>query len=253
MMRDAQQLLMPMHRDLERAFNQLGRRAEKAFLQTGSVEVKAADPEDADRVSQMMRSMRIQDWQDSQLLSAYETAYLRTLTATADTVSLNLGLAVNLPDSVGRRVVKEGGRRMGLVDLQGQSRTAMFDALAAGREAGEAREQLADRIRGRIGRGRYRDVKTRAMVIARTETLHAQRFSCIQTYKGMDTINACRLWDAQIGATDAECEARNQTVVSFEEAEAAMNEEHPNGTLSIAPEVGQPSERRRTARQERME
>ena len=118
-----------------------------------------------------------------------------------------------------------------------QARRNLFHALAEGRAQGMAREQLANHIRGLIGKGTYRSVETRALVIARTEVLHAQRISALEVYRRTDVVAGVQAWDAQIGATDPECEERDQRVFSFNNADGETGSEHPNGTLSWAPFV----------------
>ena len=241
-----------MERDLKRAFRDLGKRAVAAFRQSQgkSLDVgalawaegflKQIDPQDAARVDAMTRSMHITDWDEKILKPGYERSYLRTMELTADTIRTTTGLAVNLPDSVGRRIVSDGGRRIGLVDIQGQSRTALFHSLAEGRALGEGPDALARRIRDRIGRGRYKTVEKRAYVIARTETKYAQNLSSIELYQSMETVTGMLAFDAQVGATDAECEQRNGVVYSAADARSELGFEHPLGTLSFAPEIGRP-------------
>ena len=250
--RDLQSLIPPMERDLKRAFRDLGKRAVAAFRQSQgkSLDVgalawaegflKQIDPQDAARVDAMTRSMHITDWDEKILKPGYERSYLRTMELTADTIRTTTGLAVNLPDSVGRRIVSDGGRRIGLVDIQGQSRTALFHSLAEGRALGEGPDALARRIRDRIGRGRYKSIETRAYVIARTETKYAQNLSSIELYQSMETVTGMLAFDAQVGATDAECEQRNGVVYSAADARSELGFEHPLGTLSFAPEIGRP-------------
>ena len=236
-MRDQERLSSLMAGELARGFRALGEEAERVFLRLRPRPIRQADPGDADLVSAIQRSVFARD-PLAHFEQTYRTAYLRTLEATVGTVELNLGLAVGLPDHAARRVVAEGGRRLRLVDLRGQSRTALFHALAEGRAQGMAREQLARHIRGRITRGPWRTVQTRAGIIARTETAHAQRISAAQTYRRTPVVTGMLAFDAQIGATDADCEERNGRVYSFRDADLETSLEHPNGTLSWAPHVG---------------
>ena len=235
---DAASLIPPFQRDLVDAFSELGRRARRSFLNLRPEPIKQTDPADAEFVAAIRQSMHVADWIPTRLEPAYQGAYIRTLEATAQTVRLNMGLAINLPDAVGRRIVREGGRRLGLVDIQGQARRSLFHAIGEGRAMGLAREDLARHIQGRITRGPWRSVETRGLVIARTETLNAQRMSALEVYKRTDVVDGVQAWDAQIGATDAECEERDGRVFSFNDADGETAFEHPNGTLSWAPHVG---------------
>ena len=238
LMRDQARLIALFQDELVALFNHLGRRVARDWRRQTTRAVRQIDPGDAELVDSIIGSVRVNEWHNTNLAPAYRTAYLRTLTATSQTVGLTMGLAVNLPDIAGRRVVAEGGRRLGLVDIQGQARTSLFHALSEGRAQGMAREQLAAHIQGRIARGPWRSVQTRAMVIARTETAHAQRISALDTYRSMDVVTGSQAFDAQIGATDADCEDRDGRVFTFADADIETGLEHPMGTLSWAPYTG---------------
>ena len=229
--RDAARLIPLMRRDLLIVFRLLGERGRLAHANlTRPRAVRQIDPGDADLVGQISRSMFGQDSLFHTLERPYETAYLRTVTATSQTVNLGLGLAVNLPDHVGRRVVAAGGRRLGLVDIHGQARSSLFHALAEGRAQGLTREQLGRHIISRIERGPWNTVQIRAQVIARTETLHAQRISAAEVYRTIPVVTGMLAFDAQIGLTDAECTQRDGLVYSFRDADVETGREHPNGS-----------------------
>ena len=258
--RDLQTLIPAMERDLQRAFRDLGSRAVRALRGTtfksmdtpGALAwaegyLKQVDPTDAARVDAMTRSMRITEWEDKLLRPTYESSYLRTLDLTADTIRTQIALAVNLPDLAGRRIIAAGGRRVGLVDIHGQTRTALFHSLSEGRALGEGPDALARRIRDSVARGRYRSAATRAYVIARTETKYAQNLSSIELYQSMENVTGMIAFDAQVGATDAECEQRNGVVYSAADARGELALEHPLGTLSFAPEIGRPQRATQTA------
>ena len=237
--RDAARLIPLMRRDLLIVFRLLGERGRRAHANlTRPRAVRQIDPGDADLVGQISRSMFGQDSLFHTLERPYETAYLRTVSATADTVNLGLGLAVNLPDHVGRRVVAAGGRRLGLVDIHGQARSSLFHALAEGRAQGLTREQLGRHIISRIERGPWSTVQIRAQVIARTETLHAQRISAAEVYRTIPVVTGMLAFDATAGLTDAECTQRDGLVYSFRDADVETGREHVQGTLNWAPHVG---------------
>jgi len=177
-------------------------------------------------------------WTRERFAPAYAVQYERVIEATVGTINSVVGVAVNLPDPVQRKIIARGGRRVGLVDLAGQTKESLFRALSEGRAAGEGPRELARRIRDEIPRGPWRDARTRASVIARTETKYAQNISSLEAYKASDSITAIRVVDAQRGPTDDFCEAVNGLVVSFEDADWLADEEHPNGTRSFTPVVG---------------
>ncbi len=248
--RDQQRLMASMQPRLARAFDELGQRAAQAYQSLFPRPVRQIDPDDAPVVDQILATMNISDYTSTHTRPIYEEHYLRTLDATSNSIRLGIGMGVNLPDYVGRKVVAEGGRRLGLLDVQGQSRTALFHALSEGRSQGMAREQLARHIRGRINRGPWRSVQTRAMVIARTETAHAQRISALETYSSMDVVSGMLAFDALGATTDADCEQRNGLVYSRQDADIETSLEHPNGTLNWAPHIDRQAlaQRRRAAR-----
>jgi HK97 family phage portal protein len=177
------------------------------------------------------------------LQEIYGGHYLRVATDTVGVINDVMTLGVSLPDPVARQIVADGGRRVGLVDLTDQVRENLFDALHEGRSLGEGADKLVQRIRDEVPAGPWADAETRARVIARTETMHAQRSSALQAYRAADTVDTVMLFDDRLGYGDEDCSERNGQIVSFEEAEQAMEDEHPNGTLSFAPVVGRAAER----------
>ena len=97
----------------------------------------------------------------------------------------------------------------------------------------EIQRQIAEQVPA----GRFSTSDIRAATIARTEVKYAQNVSSIEAYQASEDIQAVTVIDAQIGPTDAECEALNGTVVTFGEARQLADSEHPNGTRSFAPVV----------------
>lgn len=172
----------------------------------------------------------------------YEAHYLTVAEEVAKVGDL-IGLATDLPDPVARAVVAAGGRRAGLVDLESQSRQALFDALAEGRAAGEGVGQLAARIADQVGGGPWRTPEQRARTIARTETKYAQNVSTVARarHEGVDEFI---VFDGRFGpgrSTPSHI-ARDGIVVSAQAADRMAAEEHPNGTLSFSPFFGEESD-----------
>ena len=243
LMADADRLTTLMRRDLVWAFRRLGDRAETAaqpFLEelvsewAKSAYIKEGMVDDG-IVGAISRSMGIDDWDGSDLKKVYGTGRLRTMNFTVNTLNSQMGLGVSLPDHIQRNILSEGGIRRGLVDIRGQTRKALFRSLREGRERGLGVNALAGNIRDSITRGRFRSVETRAYVIAKTETRYAQNQSALATYGRMDVVTGVRAWDAQAGATDAECEQRDGLVFSIADAEIETGHEHPLGTLAWTP------------------
>ncbi|MCH7902600.1 hypothetical protein IIC68_02490 [archaeon] len=144
------------------------------------------------------------------------------------------GLAVNLPDPVALRLIEEGGRRVGLIDLRKQTKDRLFRTIAEAREQGLGADAIARLIRNDIPKGPWSTVQMRARVIARTETKFAQNKSMMEFAKASGARNAM-IFDNRTGFDDDECPALDGKIVSLEEAETLMGDEHPNGTRSFTP------------------
>ena len=245
--RDAQRLEEAFAKDLEPAFDELGQLAERAY-QEARVLVRAGGngleekqtPEDEALAERIIQGMALSQWSQDALIPAFNGHYLRTTEMTVGSINTVLNLGVNLPDPVAREIVAAGGRRAGLQDITGDTRRAIFRSLADGRAAGEGPPALARRIRSQVPAGRFTNAgaKHRAQLIARTETLHAQRVSSLEAYRASDVVTGVVAFDNQTGYGDEECVARDGRVFTFEEAEAEMAAEHPQGTLNFAPNVG---------------
>jgi hypothetical protein len=80
----------------------------------------------------------------------------------------------------------------------------------------------------------------RALVIARTETKYAQNISTIERAKAAG-VDKFTVFDGRLGPgrSDVYCMARNNKVVTADQAAAMAASEHPNGTLSFAPYFGE--------------
>ena len=169
----------------------------------------------------------------------YKAAYLRVAHTTVGTINAHTGLGINLTDNMEREIVSSGGKRMGLVDIEAQTKDAMFKSLSEGRALGEGADAMAARIRDQVAAGPWSTSAIRAKVIARTETKFAQNKSSITSCQGGAGIVGMTCIDAQLGPTDEECEDLNGQDVSFEEADQLAQDEHPNGTRSFIPRMGE--------------
>jgi HK97 family phage portal protein len=216
---------------LKGLFGRLGKAAGDQALPL--LEPKAAKSDEL-LIALILDKLGIPVW-ESELRQAYEAQYLEIAKAVADAAE-RAGLGASLPDPVARSIVAAGGRRAGLVDLGAQSRKAMFQALAEGRAEGEGAQQLAARIAVYVKGGPWTSAETRAQVIARTETKYAQNISTIERARagGVDRFVT---FDGRLGPgrSDLFCMARNNSIVTADQATAMADTEHPNGTLSFAP------------------
>ena len=196
-----------------------------------------ATPSDELAVDRILALLDEEPYKDM-LKDAGGVHYLRVAQRTYKTITLSIGLAVDLPNHREVEIIKEGGRRLGLLKLKSpQTRAGLLNIIATAREAHEGPVVIARKIRDTVGGGRWRNPKVRAKVVARTETAHAQRKSQLEAYRDSGTVETVMVFDARIGATDTECEALDGRLVSIEEAWALMNEEHPNGSRSFSPVI----------------
>lgn len=171
------------------------------------------------------------------LKASYGQQYLDVATLTFESLKNILGLGVMLDDPMERSILRIGGRRLGLIDLPQDTKNAMFEAFAQGRDAGWGAQKIADAIEELVGAGKWKTAATRAQVIARTETKYAQNRMSLEAYRASENVTDVIVFDARLGPTDEECEALDGTTVSMEEALRLMETEHPNGTRSFAPVV----------------
>ncbi|PHQ63542.1 MAG: portal protein [Sphingobium sp.] len=185
-------------------------------------------------IEMILEKLGIEAW-TTDLRNAYQAQYLEVAKTIAE-AGERAGLGASLPDIVARSIIAAGGRRAGLIDLAGQSRTALFDALAEGRAAGEGAQQLANRIVHEVEGGPWRSAETRARVIARTETKYAQNISTIERGRAAG-VTSFIVYDGRLGPGRSLLShiARNGSIVGTDEALVMAAAEHPNGTLSFAP------------------
>ena len=223
--------------DIDDALDDLGIRARKAFEQVTGM--RQNFPEDDDLVERIVNAMNMNQWEQAHVVGAYDEHYRSTLYSTVNAVNSAMGLSIGITDPMEARVLAVGGTQRGLADFSGQARRSLFRAIRQAREEGEGPIALARRIRQQVPAGRYINAgaRRRAVLIARTETKHAQRVSQLEAYQGSDVIQGVIAVDAQLGETDDDCMARNGQVFTIQEAQAEMDEEHPNGTLDFVPNI----------------
>lgn len=221
---------------LEHVFAGIGRQAAELFEAGAQARGLKAEPDEYWIAAQRMAEDIVDAIDYSQF--TYAEHYLSVAKDVVDGLQATLGLDVMLNDPMEMRVLHLAGTRKGLVDLPGQTKAALFKAVAEGRELGEGAAELARRIADYVSAGPWASKETRAMTIARTETKYAQNASSLSAYMQSENVTGVMIFDAQLGPTDEECEQLNGQIVDFAEAERLMETEHPNGTRSFAPVVG---------------
>ena len=240
--RSGEQLQKAFEAPLKAFFSELGAAAGEAalpLLQSDPTLPKGrkdARGEKADEVliEMILDKLGIDPW-NGRLRGTYEAQYLEVAKSIAE-AGEHAGLGTSLPDQVARSIVAAGGRRAGLIDLADQSRAALFGALAEGRAAGEGAQQLAARIVGHVEGGPWQSAEMRARVIARTETKYAQNISTIERGRAAG-VDSFIVYDGRLGPGRSLLShmARNGSIATAQEALAMADAEHPNGTLSFAP------------------
>jgi hypothetical protein len=195
--------------------------------------VRGAKSEDL-IVATILDRLGIPKWA-SELRAIYEAQYLEIAKATGEAADA-AGLGASMPDVVAQSIVAAGGRRAGLVDLDRQTRAALFDALAEGRAAGEGAVQLAARILPAVAAGPTLDPEVRALRIARTEAKYAQNISTIERGRAAG-VSTFIVFDGRLGPGRSLLShiARDGSIVGIQQAVVMADAEHPNGTLSFAP------------------
>ncbi len=198
----------------------------------------------------------------------YKAHYRLTLETTIGLISDRLGIDVGarLSDAHAQALISGWATRKGLADISQQTRDAVMQALADGRDAGEGAEQLARRIRGYVeGRQMYPGVfqayydrakargwgdeaaeragdraarMYRSETIARTETKTAQNWSTVEAYEKSDVVESLLVFDGDdCGWTSHDDpDKANGKVVSFEEARQYPLA-HPRCVRNFAPRV----------------
>ena len=96
-------------------------------------------PSDAVIVEQVMDRIFKRDEQlgfsDKRLLEHFNGHSHRVMETTVNTVSRFTGLSVNIPDHAAREIVARGGTHLLSMDIEGQTRKALFDGLSKSRVA----------------------------------------------------------------------------------------------------------------------
>lgn len=197
---------------------------------------KALTPEtkESELVQQIIDLLNLEAWEQG-LSSRYQAQYLAIARKTAEALQ-EAGFGTGLPDPVMREIIATGGTRAGLVDIPAQTRQAIFDALAEGRAQGEGVQALANRIANQVEGGHWGNAETRARVIARTETKHAQNISTLEAGRAAG-VEEYVIFDGRFGEPRSELShiARDGKIVSAEDAMIMATNMRPNCTLSFAP------------------
>lgn len=170
---------------------------------------------------------------EADLAKVYEANYTRIIRATDRRTRAIMDIGISIIDETEAQILASTTERVGLLDFSKRAKKDIFAQLGEGRGEGESVIQLARRIRDSVPAGRFKKAQTRALLIARTETTHAQKMAASAGYRDSG-VTEVMIMDNRLGtadlATDPECINLNGKIVSLEAANALMDTEHPNGT-----------------------
>jgi HK97 family phage portal protein len=217
----------PFRAKVKQQLEKIGAEVEKAYLSAAKSE------DDALRIENIFSQLDFSKIA-SDMRAIFGAHYVAVYKNDIETLA-GLGIGVNLPDHEQIEVLAQGGARSGLLDLSETARKRAFDVIAQAREEGLGIPETAARLRDLVPSGRFSSPDTRAEVIARTETRFAQTQSALRAYGSMEGVTSVMIIDGRLGQTDEDCEAINGQVVSFDQAEQLLADEHPNGTRDLVP------------------
>ncbi len=218
-----------LYRRLVKFFGEMGEDFQRAWLAMG----KAA-PEDELRMYQLSADVDM-DAYDRELTGIIQAHYVAIY---KDTVSATASMGITIGDADERQneLLRLGGTNK--IDLSQAGKDRALRIVADAREEGLSVDETARALRDHIPAGPWTSSAVRAEVVSRTETRFAQTRSALVVYRGAEGIDQVMMLDARLGPTDEECEEMAGRIVSFDEAQQLLDDEHPNGTRDIAPVFG---------------
>lgn len=203
-------------------------------LQEGQLVVEASRRE-AQRINAIIRAAKLRDWRKGKLGPVLKRIWERVTGSTIETMEA-AGVEVSNRDRIQQRVLQTGGRRLGMIDIEAQTKAALFRTLDKARAEGLSPIEVAREMRWQVPAGPFPHAgpKYRAELIARTEILHSQRTASSAAYRQDPLINRVIAFD---GDKDAECAARNGRTYTLDQADEEIAATHPNCVLAFGPVV----------------
>jgi hypothetical protein len=223
-----------MTRELNPAFTALGELVALAAEGQGGILIEASRGETG-RIMAILQAAQVGEWVKETLAGMIEKQWKRTVDSTLRILGRH-DIEVSDRSKLEQKLLKMGGTRVGLTDIKGEVKDSLFRVLDEGREKGLNPRDTAKLIRKYVPQGRFIKAgsRYRAELIARTETLEAQRHSSISGYEDSPVVKACVAFD---GDGDAVCIARNGNEYTFAEASAQADGTHPNCVLAFGPVI----------------
>lgn len=235
MRRDQAKLEGVFQKELESAFSELGLLVAKATTSQGGLLFEEATRGERARIAAIIVASKLKEWAKKKLEPLFEAHWKQVLDTTLLTLKRE-EVPVSVRSKLESKLLKEGGKRAGLLDISGEVKDSLFRALDAGRGEGLNPRDVAKLIEDEVPKGRFVEAgsKYRSQLIARTETLHAQRTCSLAMYRESPEIKKVIAFD---GDYDDECVSRNGTEYTFDEADVENAITHPNCVLAFAPVV----------------
>jgi hypothetical protein len=223
-----------MRSELKPAFASLGKHVGSAASRMGGVLIESSANEE-ERIAAILAAAGLARWKQDALKPVFERAWRRGAVLTMQVLK-RYGIEPTMRDKLAQSMLEQGGKRMGLVDITGDTKSALLKVIDDGRILGANPKVTAKLIEQYVPAGRFTNAGAgyRARMIARTETLHSARISSLEVYRASPQVKECMAFD---GESDEECAARNGAVFTFDEAEAEANDTHPNCVLAFGPVV----------------
>jgi hypothetical protein len=231
-----------LERSLERgtsdALREFGEEAAKAYESTVRKEVTEDDRETARKVIAAVGVAGFARKLAREWFGHYSRVAERTVTTLKDMLGAEgRSTDVALTAAARAQILRDGGLRVGMLDIEEQFTDSIYKALAEAREAKEGWKEAADRIRRYVPAGKFHKAGSayRSQLIARTETANAQRRTSLAAYEAHPEVTSVELLDGLLADSDLHCKERSGKKVSFEEAREISESTHPNCTLQLLP------------------
>lgn len=234
-LRKQQRILEPQfQKELEKEFADLGHWVAVVSEGQGGL-LQEALRDDEGRVLSILRRANLNQWAQEHLKPLFEKQWRRVLDSTVLVLNRNR-VPVHLNNDLAQKLLDMGATRIGLLDIEDDTKVALMGILKEARKAGMNPRTAAKLIEDKVPAGKWTKAgpRYRAELIARTETLEASRQSSIGLYEASPVVKEVEAYD---GDGDELCAERNGETFTFEEAEQESVETHPNCVLSFGPVV----------------
>jgi SPP1 gp7 family putative phage head morphogenesis protein len=220
--------------ELMKEFRALGSHVANAAEGQGGLLIEASRDERS-RIASILNAAGLKRWAQAHMKPLFQRQWRRVMDSTVLTLT-RLDVPVTLRNELAQDLLDMGGRRIGLLDIEEDTKRSLFHVLEEGREQGLNPRDTAKLIEEKVPAGRFVNAgpSYRAELIARTETVEAQRQSSLKMYKDSPVIKKVVAFD---GDTDEHCAGRNGVEFTFGDAELESASTHPNCVLSWAPIV----------------